>query len=123
MLIIGNRLQTLFLIPQDGFITTGRFLMSAATRSFLRNREFAHYPTSSQRLAMLVLAIVATIALYYQSALLGAVFPLMITSLGISLQAFTYVVIALVVLGALASLFGNLADRFGRVRFVTGGLL
>ena len=95
---------------------------STATKSFWK-REFEHYPNSGQRLAMLVLAIIATIALYYQSALLGAVFPLMITSLGISLQAFTYVVIVLVVLGALASLFGNFADRFGRVRFVIGGLL
>jgi MFS family permease len=67
--------------------------------------------------------IVATIMLYYQFYIQGAVAPQITTELHMSFPFFVYVVVLSNALGAFGSLFAGLADRWGRANLVAYGLV
>jgi MFS family permease len=89
----------------------------------LSQRNLEHYPSNSQRIWYLTLAVVATIILYYESYVLSSVAPLVQKQFGLSLTNYVYVIVLANLLGAISSIFGSLSDRFGRANMVVYGLL
>jgi MFS family permease len=101
----------------------GRPARSSARGGGLLNRQLAHYPDTGPRTMYLGITVLATVILYYELYIQGAVATNIITDLHMT---FTYFVVILVVgnaVGAFASLFAGLADRWGRANLVVGGLL
>jgi MFS transporter, ACS family, D-galactonate transporter len=100
----------------------------AATRP-LRRTELAHYPSGGRRYLCLGIVVLATVVLYYQFYLAGAVAAGTGGKNGIlvdyNMSFVYYVNIAVVgyILGALASFVSGVADKYGRVNIITGGLL
>lgn len=87
------------------------------------NRQLAHYPANGPRSLYLAITVLATVILYYELYIQGAVATRIIADLDMT---FTYFVIVSVVgnaIGAFASLLAGLADRWGRANLVVGGLL
>ena len=74
---------------------------------------------------MMYLAIVvaATIVLYYELYIAGAVSPNIIASLGMTFPFYVYISVVGNAVGALGSLAAGLADRWGRANLVAWGLL
>ena len=74
---------------------------------------------------MVILAIVvlATILLYYQLYVAGAVAPSIIQQYGMSFKYYVYISVIANALGAFASLIAGASDRYGRANLVTAGLL
>lgn len=99
------------------------------TRRATRRTELDRYPDGAQRYLCLGIVVLATIVLYYQFYLAGAVAAGTAGKNGILVDyhmTFDYYVnIAVVgyILGAMASFLTGLADRYGRVNIVTYGLL
>jgi MFS family permease len=89
----------------------------------LWNRQLTHYPETGPRTFYLAITVLATIVLYYQLYIGGAVATKIIADFGFSFT--TYVMVSVVgnAVGAFASLFAGLADRWGRANLVVGGLL
>jgi MFS family permease len=93
-----------------------------------RRTELAAYPSGGRRYLCLAIVVVATIVLYYQFYLAGAVAAGTGGKNGIlvdyNMSFVYYVNIAVVgyVLGAIASFMTGFADRVGRVNIVTVGL-
>src|SRR5882757_4366140 len=98
-----------------------------ATR--LWRRELDSYPGRLQRLAVLAIVVVATVVLYYQFYLAGALAAGtsgrngIIPDLHLSFLYYTNIYVLGAVIGALASYATGAADRFGRANIVTVGLL
>ena len=94
-----------------------------------RRTELEHYPSGARRYLCLGIVVLATIVLYYQFYLAGAVAAGTGGKNGILVDthmSFVYYVnIAVVgyVLGALASFATGVADKYGRVNIVTVGLV
>src|SRR5712664_3218738 len=89
----------------------------------LTKRQLDHYPDTNARVFYLAITVLATITLYYELYVGGAVATLLLTNLHMS---FTFYVIALAfgnLIGAFGSVFAGLADRFGRANLVVFGLL
>jgi MFS family permease len=99
---------------------------AAARPSFasrLWNRQLSHYPDNGPRTVYLGITVLATIILYYELYIQGAVATQIIADFHMT---FTYFVMISVVgnaVGAFASLAAGLADRWGRANLVTYGLL
>src|SRR5438270_9543219 len=95
----------------------------------LRRTELGHYPSGAQRYACLGIVVLATVVLYYQFYLAGAVAAGTGGKNGIlvdyNMSFVYYVNIAVVgyILGAGASFVSGFADKVGRVNIITGGLL
>jgi MFS transporter, ACS family, D-galactonate transporter len=93
-----------------------------------RRTELTTYPSGGRRYLCLGIVVVATIVLYYQFYLAGAVAAGTNGSNGIlvdyNMTFVFYVNIAVVgyILGAIASFFTGIADKVGRVNIVTAGL-
>lgn len=93
-----------------------------------RRTELAKYPEAGQRYLCLGIVVLATIVLYYQFYLAGAVAAGTKGKNGILVDydmTFTfYVGIAVVgyILGAVASFVSGFADKYGRVNIITIGL-
>ena len=93
-----------------------------------RRTELDRYPSGGRRYLCLGIVVLATIVLYYQFYLAGAVAAGTDGRNGILVDthmSFVYYVnIAVVgyVLGAVASFVSGIADRVGRVNIITGGL-
>jgi MFS family permease len=100
--------------------------ITAAAPAGLRrlwDRQLPHYPDTARRMSYLAITVVATITLYYQLYVQGAVAPKIIQQYHWS---FTGLVVSTVIgatFGAFASLAAGLADRWGRANLVVGGLL
>jgi MFS family permease len=100
--------------------------ITAAAPAGLRrlwDRQLPHYPDTTRRMSYLAITVVATITLYYQLYVQGAVAPKVIQQYHWS---FTGLVVSTVIgatFGAFASLAAGLADRWGRANLVVGGLL
>jgi ACS family D-galactonate transporter-like MFS transporter len=89
----------------------------------LWNRQLPHYPNTGPRSLYLAITVLATVILYYELYVGGSVATKIIAEFGFS---FTYYVMVSVVgnlVGAFASLFAGLADRWGRANLVVYGLL
>ncbi len=102
----------------------------AAPRPRRRRRtELEHYPSGGRRYLCLGIVVLATIVLYYQFYLAGAVAAGTGGKNGILVDthmSFVYYVnIAVVgyILGALASFATGVADKYGRVNIITVGLV
>ena len=105
----------------------GDFMSTTTTapsgRSRLWDRQLAHYPDKGPRAAYLAITVLATVTLYYQLYVQGAVATQVIQHFGFTFTQFVYVSVVGALVGAFASLAAGLADRFGRANLVVGGLL
>jgi hypothetical protein len=91
-------------------------------RRTLFSRELPHYPPTSKRLWYLFLVIAATVLLYYQLYIQGAVGPSILQNYGMSFKYYVYISVIGNVFGALASVVAGIADRVGRANIIAWGL-
>jgi ACS family D-galactonate transporter-like MFS transporter len=89
----------------------------------LWDRGLPHYPDTGPRSVYLAITVLATVVLYYELYVGGAVATQIIAEFGFSFTAFVFVSVIGNAVGAFASLFAGLADRWGRANLVVGGLL
>jgi MFS family permease len=89
----------------------------------LWNRQLPHYPDNGPRALYLAITVLATVVLYYELYIPGAVATNIIADLHLSFTFFVFVSVVGNLVGAFASLFAGLADRWGRANLVVGGLL
>jgi ACS family D-galactonate transporter-like MFS transporter len=94
---------------------------SAATR--LWDRELEHYPGTGQRMVSLGIVVLATIVLYYQFYVIGAVATHILTEFHMSFVYFVNISVVGYVFGAVASYLAGVADRYGRANIVAVGLV
>ncbi|MDQ1636533.1 MAG: hypothetical protein QOJ32_3342 [Frankiaceae bacterium] len=109
----------------DDAAAPGRDASPAPSRGGILNRQLAHYPDNGPRTMYLAITVLATVILYYELYIQGAVATRIITDDNFHMT-FTYFVFISVVgnaVGAFASLLAGLADRWGRANLVVGGLL
>jgi MFS transporter, ACS family, D-galactonate transporter len=91
--------------------------------SRLWDRKLLHYPDNGPRSLYLGITVLATVFLYYALYVQGAVATQVIAAYDFSFTAFVFVSVIGNAIGAFASLFAGLADRWGRANLVVGGLL
>ena len=103
----------------------GTIIAAAAPRGLRRlwERRLPHYPDTARRMSYLAITVLATITLYYELYVQGAVAPKIIAQYHVSFTGFVVVAVAGAAFGAFASLAAGLADRWGRANLVVGGLL
>ena len=89
----------------------------------LWRRELAHYPETPARMWYLTIVVLATIVLYYQFYIAGAVSPSIIAGYGMTFPFYVYIIVVANAVGAFGSLAAGLADRWGRANLVAYGLL
>jgi ACS family D-galactonate transporter-like MFS transporter len=89
----------------------------------LWERQLPRYPDSARRLLYLGLTVLATVTLYYELYIQGAVATQIIRDFGFSFAEFVSAIVIGNAVGAFASLGAGLADRWGRANLVVGGLL
>jgi ACS family D-galactonate transporter-like MFS transporter len=105
--------------PRD---TGGSAAPGAGVRR-LWDRKLAHYPESGPRSLYLAITVLATVVLYYELYVGGAVATQIIAEFDFSFTYFVFVSVIGNAVGAFASLFAGLADRWGRANLVVVGLL
>ena len=89
----------------------------------LVNRQLPHYPPNSKRFLYLGITVLATVVLYYELYVGGAVAGQIITDFGFTFTGYVMVSVIGNLIGAFASLAAGLADRWGRANLVVYGLL
>ncbi|SHM52941.1 MFS transporter [Cryptosporangium aurantiacum] len=89
----------------------------------LWRRKLDHYPATGPRAWYLTIVVIATITLYYELYVQGAVATQIIDEFDMTLRYFVVVAIVGNAAGALASVIAGLADRWGRANLVVVGLL
>jgi MFS family permease len=93
-----------------------------------RRTELDTYPSTGRRYLCLGIVVLATIVLYYQFYLAGAVAAGtggkngILVDYGMSFKYYVYIAVVGYILGAVASFATGFADRYGRVNIVTVGL-
>ncbi|WP_448628148.1 MFS transporter [Geodermatophilus sp. URMC 64] len=87
------------------------------------DRTLPHYPENGPRALYLGITVLATVVLYYELYIGGAVATQIIADFGMSFTFFVFVSVIGNAVGAFASLFAGLADRWGRANLVVWGLL
>jgi MFS family permease len=87
------------------------------------HRQLVHYPDDRTRSRYLAITVLATVVLYYELYVGGSVATKVIAEYGFSFTQFILILVLGNALGACASLFAGLADRWGRANLVVGGLL
>jgi MFS family permease len=87
------------------------------------DRQLAHYPDTGRRTTYLAITVLATVVLYYQLYVQGSVATKIIQDFNFTFTQFVFVLVIGNAVGAFASLFAGLADRWGRANLVVGGLL
>jgi MFS transporter, ACS family, D-galactonate transporter len=90
--------------------------------SRLWHRELNHYPGNGVRFTSLGIVVLATIILYYQFYMQGAVATHIIAEYHMSFVYFVNISVIGYILGAVASFLAGVADRYGRANIVTIGL-
>jgi MFS family permease len=101
-------------------------ITAAAAPAGLRRlweRQLPHYPDTARRIRYLGITVLATITLYYELYVQGAVAPKIIERYHFSFTEFVTIAVVGALFGAFASLAAGLADRWGRANLVVGGLL
>ncbi|WP_242423723.1 MFS transporter, partial [Frankia sp. EI5c] len=91
--------------------------------SRLWSRQLAHYPANGPRSLYLAITVFVAIFLYYALYTQGAVATQIIEHYRFSFTAFVFVSVIGNAVGAFASLFAGLADRWGRANLVVVGVL
>ena len=99
--------------PQGGRSVLGRALWY---------RQVDRYPDTAHRLLSLGIVVVATIILYYQLYVPGAVAPQILAHYHMSFRFYVDITVVLNALGAFTSVLAGLADRWGRANLVAYGL-
>ena len=89
----------------------------------LWQRQLDHYPDTRPRMWYLAIVVVATIILYYEFYIAGAVSPTIIAAYGMTFPFYVYITVVANAVGAFGSLAAGLADRWGRANLVAYGLL
>jgi ACS family D-galactonate transporter-like MFS transporter len=89
----------------------------------LWDRKLPHYPADRSRSGYLGITVLATVVLYYELYVGGSVATKVIAEYGFTFTEFILVLVVGNAVGACASLFAGLADRWGRANLVVGGLL
>jgi MFS family permease len=87
------------------------------------DRQLARYPDTGRRTTYLAITVLATVVLYYQLYVQGSVATKIIQDFNFTFTQFVFVLVIGNAVGAFASLFAGLADRWGRANLVVGGLL
>jgi MFS family permease len=89
----------------------------------LWSRQLSRYPDNAHRAMYLGIVVLASIVLYYELYIQGAVATKIILQYGMTLRFFVFVSIIGNLVGAFASLAAGLADRWGRANLVAYGLV
>jgi len=89
----------------------------------LWQRQLEHYPETRPRVLYLAIVVLATIILYYELYIAGAVAPSIISGFGMTFPFYVYITVVGNAIGAFGSLAAGLADRWGRANMVAYGLL
>jgi len=89
----------------------------------LWQRQLDHYPETRPRFLYLGIVVLATVLLYYEFYIAGAVSPSIIAGYGMTFPFFVYITVVANAVGAFGSLAAGLADRWGRANLVAYGLL
>jgi MFS family permease len=89
----------------------------------LWERQLGSYPDRARRLLYLGITVLATVTLYYELYVQGAVATQIIRDFGFTFTQFVFAIVIGNAVGAFASLGAGLADRWGRSNLVVGGLL
>ncbi len=85
-------------------------------------RSLDRYPNTGARMTYLAVVVVATIILYYELYVQGAVAPTIISHYGMSFRYYIDILVGANLAGAFASVVAGLADRWGRANLVAYGL-
>ncbi len=91
--------------------------------SSIWRRQLSSYPENGPRSLYLAITVLATVVLYYELYIQGAVATQIITDFNFSFTGYVFVSVIGNLIGAFASLFAGLADRWGRANLVVYGLL
>jgi MFS family permease len=105
---------------------TATMSSAPASRSFFQGmwrRQIDHYPNTGPRMVYLAIVVLATIVLYYQFYVPGAVSPSIIAHFGMTFPYYVYIIVVGNAIGAFGSLAAGLADRWGRANLVAYGLV
>ncbi|HEX6454305.1 MAG TPA: MFS transporter [Trebonia sp.] len=102
---------------------TAKTAPTAGPLDGLWRRQLAHYPPTRARMVYLAIVVLATIILYYELYIPGAVAPSIISGLGMTFPFYVYISVIGNAVGAFGSLLAGLADRWGRANLVAYGLL
>jgi MFS family permease len=89
----------------------------------LWHRQLDTYPETAPRMFYLGIVVVATILLYYQLYVAGAVAPAILAHYNMSFRFYVNIIVVSNAVGAFSSLIAGLGDRWGRANMVTYGLL
>src|SRR6201994_1880751 len=89
----------------------------------LWNRQLDHYPETRNRIWYLAIVVIATIMLYYELYIGGAVSPNIIAGFGMTFPFYVYISVVGNAIGAFGSLLAGLAARWGRANLGAYGLL
>src|SRR4051794_24856735 len=103
--------------------SAGRPAASATGLRRLWDRKLEHYPETGPRSLYLAITVLATVVLYYELYVGGAVATQIISEFGFTFTQFVFISVIGNAVGAFASLFAGLADRWGRANLVVVGLL
>lgn len=104
-------------------MTTAGLDAKRSPLSRLWDRELEHYPTNGPRFVSLAIVVLATITLYYQFYLSGAVATHILPEFHMSFVYFVNISVISYAFGAAASFLAGIADRYGRANIVTIGLI
>jgi ACS family D-galactonate transporter-like MFS transporter len=89
----------------------------------LWRRQIDRYPDNGRRALYLGIVVLASITLYYELYIQGAVATNIINQYGMTFRFFVFIAVVGNLVGAFASLAAGLADRWGRANLVAYGLL
>jgi MFS family permease len=89
----------------------------------LWRRQIDHYPSNGNRMWYLGIVVAATVVLYYEFYIAGAVSPTIIAGFGMTFPFYVYITVVANAVGAFGSLAAGLADRWGRANLVAYGLV
>jgi MFS family permease len=89
----------------------------------LWQRQLEHYPETRRRVLYLGIVVLATVMLYYELYIGGAMAPSIIAGYGMTFPFYVYISVVGSAVGAFGSLAAGLADRWGRANLVAYGLV
>ena len=98
----------------------------SSTRSLLHasgSRSLDHFPSPARRSCYVALIVLATVTLFYEFSVAGAVGPSIISHYHMTFNFYVYIAVAASIAGAIAALLGGLVDRWGRANLIAYGLV